>query len=137
MHTFRRGMTFALAGRVIMVHPQKILVVDHEPAERARLRAILGRDYEVAGAGCSAEAKSRLDEGGIDLVLLGALGEGTDTRDLLTSLCSCDARPKVILLAPAFTEDVLDRAALLSADGVLKCSDEEEVAASVAAHLGT
>jgi DNA-binding response OmpR family regulator len=119
-----------------MVPLQKILVVDHVPAERARLREILGREYEVAGAGGSDEAMTRLGEGDIDLVLLGSMGEEADTEALLTSLCSCRRRPKVILLAPAFTDDVLDRAALLSADGVLKCSDEDEVAASVAAHLG-
>jgi len=120
-----------------MVPIQRILVVEPEARERARLRGILGREYEVLGAGCSREAVTHLSAGGFDLVLLGAMGEGVDTQALLAGICASVPRPKVIMLAPAFTDEILDRATLLQADGVLRCCDEEEVAASVAAHLGS
>ena len=96
----------------------------------------VGREYEVTGATCCREAASRLNEGRFDLVLLGSMGEGVDTQALLTGICSAVPRPKVILLAPDFTDEILTRATLLQADGVLKSFDETEVAASVAAHLG-
>ena len=130
------GMCFARARVVFMVQSQKILLVENEPRERDRLRVILGREYEVTGATCSREAASCLGEGCFDLVLLGSMGEGVDTQALLTGICSAVPRPKVILLAQDFTDEILTRATLLQADGVLKSFDDIEVAASVAAHLG-
>ena len=129
-------MCFARARFVFMVQSQKILLVEHESRERDRLRGILGREYEVTGATCSREAASRLGEGRFDLVLLGTMGEGVDTQALLTGIRSAVPRPKVILLAEDFTDEILTRATLLQADGVLKSFDDVEVAASVAAHLG-
>jgi len=133
---FDPGMCFARVRSVFMVQSQKILLVEHEPRERERLRGILGREYEVTGAACSREAAVRLSEGRFDLVLLGSMGEGVDTQVLLTGICSKAPRPKVILIAQDFTEEILTRATLLQADGVLKSFDDTEVTASVAAHLG-
>jgi len=129
-------MSFARARAVFTVQLQKILLVEHEPAERVRLSGILGREYEVVGADGSREAASCLSGGRFDLVLLGALGQGADMQALLTGIGSAVPRPKVILLAAEFTDEILTRATLLEADGVLRMFDAEEVAASVAAHLG-
>jgi hypothetical protein len=65
------------------------------------------------------------------------MGECAESQVLLNGICSLVPRPKVILLAAAFTDEILMRATLLQADGVLRCFDDDEVAASVAAHLGS
>ncbi|MEN8148537.1 MAG: hypothetical protein ABFS86_01870 [Planctomycetota bacterium] len=120
-----------------MVESQKILVVEHEPGERDPLLSVLSREFDVTGAGGGVEAAERLRSDRYDLVLLGGLREGADTQALQNGICSSVPRPKVILLAAAFTDEILTRATLLQADGVLKSFDAEEVAASVAAHLGS
>jgi len=130
-------MCFARFGSVFMVDSQKILVVEHEPGARARLITVLGQEYEVTDVECSGDAADRLRSDRYDLVLLGGTGEGDDPQTLLNGICSRVPRPKVILLAAAFTDEILMRASLLQADGVLESFDADEVAASVAAHLGS
>jgi len=120
-----------------MVIRPRILVVELEEGERNRLGEILSPEYDVAYAWCGTDAISRLGDGAFDLVLLGSIGEGPDNHALFRGLLSTPDRPKVILLATAFSDELLDRAALLRADGVLESCGGEEVAASVAAHLGS
>ena len=66
---------------------------------------------------------------------MGRIGEEEVDEALVPGLRLTMFRPKVILLTPSVTTEILDRAATVGADGVIPSRDPGEVAASVAAHL--
>lgn len=119
-----------------MERARAILVVERDDAERGRLVAVLAKYYRVESVPSGSRALDRLATEDFDLVLLGGIGCGRENEAVLAGLSRRVPRPKVILIAPAFCREVLERAAILDADGVLESRDEREVEASVVAHLG-
>lgn len=119
-----------------MQRARAILVVEKDDGERSRLVSVLANDYRVESAPSGADALDSLAVGDYDLVLLGGIGCGRENEAILAGLSRRVPRPKVVLIAPAFCRKVLERAAILDADGVLESRDEREVEASVVAHLG-
>jgi len=118
-----------------MLSRRKILVVDLSEDERKHLSDILEPEYEVVTACCGAAALRLLGRASFDLILMGRIGGESENEALVPGLSCTMFRPKVILTTPAFSQEVLSRAATVSADGVLDSRDPGEVAASVAAHL--
>jgi hypothetical protein len=120
-----------------MTDRRKILVVEIEEDARARLVDLLHSEYEVAHACCGTDAICRLGSDNYDLLLLGGIGNGPDNQAFFHGLSAVSGRPKVILIADAFSAEVMSRAAFLDADGVIESRDDHEVSAAVAAHLGS
>ncbi|MHC4473330.1 MAG: response regulator [Planctomycetota bacterium] len=120
-----------------MLARRKILLVERDEEARAHLARILEPEYEVLATCCGTDGVRLLEKGSFDLVLLGRIGDREEDLAILATLCRDVFRPKVILLTAAWTSNILARAAEVGADAVLEAGDPGEVAASVAAHLGS
>jgi CheY-like chemotaxis protein len=85
----------------------QILLVEDEELNRALVRAVLARsavpvlsEAHLAEAGCLAEARSRLAEGPVDLILLDVQlpdGSGLELARELSETAR-DRRPKIVIL---------------------------------------
>jgi len=80
-----------------------LLVVDPDPARRARIALLLGRDNEVLPCADLDAARQLLDEQEVDVVLLDAVVGGADGVDLCAELR--DQRPLVPVVLVASTKD--------------------------------
>ena len=120
-----------------MLARRRILLVESDSVTREDLTGILTPEYEVIAASCGCEGLDALETSSFDLVLIGKIGAGPRDLTLLDQLSREPFRPKVIVLTAAWSDQDLDRAAVLRADAVLVDRDPGEVSASVAAHLGS
>ena len=86
--------------------PIRVLVVDDEPALREPLADYLVRQgFVVTQAGTAAEARSRLNEAGCDIVLLDIMMPGEDGLSLCRHLV--EARKLPVIFITAFPERLL------------------------------
>ena len=77
-----------------------ILVVDDEPNIRKMLGGVLGDEgYDLALAADAVEARARLADGAVDLILLDVLLPGTDGLALLAELDAGGEHPPVIMMS--------------------------------------
>jgi DNA-binding response OmpR family regulator len=116
---------------------RRILVVERDDGERSGLQSLLESEYDVSAVEAGDRAVALLGREDYDLVILGGVGEEDGAGGLVPALGCLVFRPKVILLTPAFSREVVDRAARVRADGVLPGGRADEVTAAVAAHLGS
>ncbi len=113
-----------------------LLLIDDHPIVLDGLRAALARHPEimvVAEAGTLAEARKRIGDSGIDVVLLDLrLPDGSGT-ELLMDLQDLPAPPAVIVLSSFLTPQYVNAAITLGASGfLLKTSSTDEILRAIA-----
>ncbi|HEY1101676.1 MAG TPA: response regulator [Myxococcota bacterium] len=118
---------------------ERILVVDDEARNRALVRAVLGKSYDVVEAGDAYEAYNVLDNDDIDLVLLDVMMPGTSGVAALPEIKKRSARHGYlpILMLTALAEQDDRNAALLAGadDFLIKPFNQRELLLRVQAFL--
>ncbi|RFB04843.1 response regulator [Parvularcula marina] len=113
-----------------------LLVVDDEPSIRDPLAEYLGGNgYEIKTAGRADAARSLIEEGGIDLVLLDIMMPGEDGLSLCRDLRAKGTLPVILLTARAEDTDRIVGLEIGADDYVTKPFNPRELLARVKAVL--
>ena len=112
--------------------PIRVLVVDDEPALREPLADYLVRQgFVVTQAGTAAEARSRLNEIGCDLVLLDIMMPGEDGLSLCRHLVEARKLPVIFITAKGESTDRIVGLEIGADDYVVKPFDPRELVARI------
>jgi len=109
--------------RAVLTAPssiRRILVVDDEPGIRNWLVEILeGAGYQVFTAGNGREARSRVKEHSVDLVITDLMMPAEEGIEMIRTLRKASAKLKIIAMTGADDPDILRAAEILGAQAAL------------------
>ncbi|CAH0495218.1 response regulator [Novosphingobium sp. CECT 9465] len=112
--------------------PIRVLLVDDEPALREPLADYLVRQgFVVTQAGTAAEARSRLNETGCDIVLLDIMMPGEDGLSLCRHLVEAKRLPVIFITAKGESTDRIVGLEIGADDYVVKPFDPRELVARI------
>jgi len=107
---------------------RKILIVDDELGVRDSLRMIFKKDYQVTGAGSSAEAWEKVQSEEPDLIFLDIIMPGKDGMEMLKEIHQIQPSTPVVMLTATKTVKTAVEAMRLGAyDYITKPFDIEEL----------
>jgi len=99
---------------------QRILVVDDEPGMRSWLVEILeGAGYRVFTAGNGRQARSRVEEHAVDLVITDLVMPEEEGIEMIRTLRKASAKLKIIAMTGSDSPDILAAAKILGAQATL------------------